>query len=259
MSNQHATTISAWMPEKNPVRLAVLGKLIEEAGELSARAARCVIQGLDERDPATGRTNLEELAREMADVLACLETAEAELGASVLTERVRAKFDGFKKWHGVIETAGGDDVTPEQPARRLIHGQYAPGDRVRYTGRGSSQLEADLVGKVGTVVCLEPGMVGGKFGVAHGFYLPAERLEHERLPQFLTGDRVRVKAQGLFNVREAAGSDAVIIRKGEADTLVLRFSQPVTSNDRRQLHDAAARPHEIELVTPDESTGGAHA
>ncbi len=97
--------ITAWLPEQDRHRLAVLGKLAEECNELGARAARCIIHGLDEKDPATGRTNREELAREMADVEACLHQAERRLDVKWLAQRAIDKSEGFDRWHGLIDEA----------------------------------------------------------------------------------------------------------------------------------------------------------
>ncbi len=95
--------ISAWMPEQDQLRLAVLGKLIEECNELAARAARCIIQGLDERDPDTGRMNREELGREMSDVTACIHMVEEVLPAKRSEGRMANKREGFRRWHQLIE------------------------------------------------------------------------------------------------------------------------------------------------------------
>lgn len=97
--------ISPWFPEQDRVTLAVLGKLIEECNELSARAARCIIQGCDEKDPDSGRTNVEELEREVADVMACLEMARVKLGIRPSGTREGEKFRGFQRWHELIEAA----------------------------------------------------------------------------------------------------------------------------------------------------------
>lgn len=96
--------ISPWSPEQDRIRLAVLGKLIEECNELAGRAARCIIQGIDEQDPTSGRTNREELAREMADAIACIETAETRLGIPISSGRIADKYNGFKRWHVMIES-----------------------------------------------------------------------------------------------------------------------------------------------------------
>lgn len=82
--------------------MAVLGKLIEECNELAARAARCVIHGLDETDPDTGRLNADELTREVANVLACLDIAEQELILSIPRPRVLGKLNSFRFWHQLI-------------------------------------------------------------------------------------------------------------------------------------------------------------
>lgn len=106
MSEPINNIISPWMPEQDRHRLAVLGKLAEECNELAGRAARCIIQGLDESDPASGRTNREELAREVADVEACIATAGAALALEIDLERVNDKCAGFQRWHRLI--AAGD-------------------------------------------------------------------------------------------------------------------------------------------------------
>lgn len=98
-----AQHISPWQPEQDRIRLAVLGKLIEECNELSARAARCIIHGLDKIDPDTGRLNSEEMSREASDVEACLEMLEQKLGVKRLSGRVGEKYDGFRKWHFMID------------------------------------------------------------------------------------------------------------------------------------------------------------
>lgn len=94
--------ISAWMPEREPVRLAMLAKIIEEATELAGRASRCIAQGLEGVDPVSGRTNFEELGREAADVTACIETAQAYFGIQVDADRVGMKVEGYRRWRDLI-------------------------------------------------------------------------------------------------------------------------------------------------------------
>lgn len=48
---------SKWIPMTNLVDLAHLGKLLEECGELTGITARCIIQGIDEADPESGKKN----------------------------------------------------------------------------------------------------------------------------------------------------------------------------------------------------------
>jgi hypothetical protein len=95
-------TISPWMPITDPIHLAVLGKLGEECNELGARIFRTIIQGLDEQDPASKRTNREEIAREIADVEACVQTIKRELGIDYDDQRVNGKRNGFVRWFRMI-------------------------------------------------------------------------------------------------------------------------------------------------------------
>lgn len=57
-----------WKAESDPVKLAVLGKLAEELGELTAAVARCIIQGVDGAHPVTGKPNIDWLFEEHIDV-----------------------------------------------------------------------------------------------------------------------------------------------------------------------------------------------
>ena len=50
--------LNPWQPERDPIRLAILGKLLEELAEAQAIVARCIIQGIDESEPVTGVHNL---------------------------------------------------------------------------------------------------------------------------------------------------------------------------------------------------------
>ena len=64
----HLRDANPWKAEKDPKKLAILGKLAEELGELQAVVCRCIIQGADEVHPVTGKPNLEWLWEEMVDV-----------------------------------------------------------------------------------------------------------------------------------------------------------------------------------------------
>jgi len=116
MSADH---ISPWQPEQNRLRLAVLGKLIEELNELSARAARCILQGIDEIDPDSGRSNRQEMRREVADVGSCLIVLEDIEGIGLDAERCEAKLQGYRYWHKLI------DRTASPPIPDIIVGTRA--------------------------------------------------------------------------------------------------------------------------------------
>ena len=69
-----------WIPMTDPELVAVLGKLGEESAELSKIIFRCLIQGIDEKEPATLALNRTELEKEIADVLALIQQAKTRLG-----------------------------------------------------------------------------------------------------------------------------------------------------------------------------------
>lgn len=100
--------ITLWMPEPDPLTLAIVGKLGEEAAELTARCHRCNIQGLHAIDPDTQRENFIELQREIADVYACIQWVDQSLCMNMINdneayvERVARKFNGYLSWQNLI-------------------------------------------------------------------------------------------------------------------------------------------------------------
>lgn len=90
-----------WHPITQPVDLKHLGKLGEEASELSAAVSRCIIQGIDESEPVTGKVNREWLEDEIADVTAniALVTEHFGLDHVRIFQRVIRKMKHLKKWH----------------------------------------------------------------------------------------------------------------------------------------------------------------
>jgi NTP pyrophosphatase (non-canonical NTP hydrolase) len=64
----HLRDASPWTGEPSRTRRAILGKLVEELGELNAALGRCIIQGVNEVHPVTKKPNLEWLMEEIADV-----------------------------------------------------------------------------------------------------------------------------------------------------------------------------------------------
>lgn len=93
--------LNPWHPMSDPKDLKHLGKLSEELGECSAATARCLIQGIDEREPTTGKLNREWLEDEMADVAANMELVAERFGLDV--ERIKArradKIVRLRTWH----------------------------------------------------------------------------------------------------------------------------------------------------------------
>jgi hypothetical protein len=106
MGNENAfkKTLSPWQPETNKLRLALLGKLGEELAEASAAVSRCIIQGIDECEPVTGKLNREWLEDELADVEAALYMVKMRfrLNRLRMMEREQAKRLHLGGWHHMI-------------------------------------------------------------------------------------------------------------------------------------------------------------
>lgn len=96
---------SKWIPITNLVDLAHLGKLGEEAGELSSIVSRCIIQGIDEADPETGKRNRYALEEEIADVMAMSALAIERFGLDYIRilERNKRKQNMKRAWHAMLE------------------------------------------------------------------------------------------------------------------------------------------------------------
>lgn len=90
-----------WHPIKDAVALKHLGKLTEELGEAIAASSRCIIQGIDECEPVTGKSNRTWLEDELADVMAgislCIEHFELDFKRMEL--RSIRKAQHLKQWH----------------------------------------------------------------------------------------------------------------------------------------------------------------
>lgn len=93
--------VSPWVPMKNSIDLKHLGKLGEEVNELGAVISRCIIQGIDESEPVTGKVNRQWLTEEIADVLANIHLVSKHfnLDDEVVTNRVVKKVKLLTRWH----------------------------------------------------------------------------------------------------------------------------------------------------------------
>lgn len=92
---------SPWHPITDAVDLKHLGKLGEEANELGSAVARCIIQGVDEAEPVTGKLNRHWLEDEIADVLANVELVvrRFDLNEGRIAERAKRKRAHLRQWH----------------------------------------------------------------------------------------------------------------------------------------------------------------
>jgi hypothetical protein len=90
-----------WHPMTDAVDVKHLGKLAEELAECGASVARCIIQGIDETEPVTGKINRQWLQEEMSDVLANIMLVQERFGLNSLDMalRMKQKMDHLRAWH----------------------------------------------------------------------------------------------------------------------------------------------------------------
>lgn len=96
--------LNPWLPERDAIRLAVLGKFAEELAECSAIVARCVIQGIDEAEPVTGKPNRLALENEIADIIATAEDTARLFGLreDYIDTRADLKRKHLARWHDLL-------------------------------------------------------------------------------------------------------------------------------------------------------------
>lgn len=95
------TDMNPWHPMRNTVDVKTLGKLAEESGELSSAVARCLIQGIYEVHPVTGKPNVAWLQEEIADVLANigLVVDRFNMDQQAIMARAEVKTEQLREWH----------------------------------------------------------------------------------------------------------------------------------------------------------------
>lgn len=100
------TTVSKWEQEPNELYRRRLGKLIEECGELTAIAARCLIQGVDGINPDDQHINRIRLENELADVHAQIACTVNTLGLDFdrILDRAIIKRSMMDKWETLLKS-----------------------------------------------------------------------------------------------------------------------------------------------------------
>ena len=96
----NAPSMSKWQHTTDPLHVRRLGKTGEELAELAAVVSRCLIQGLDEVDPSSGKTNRQRLIDETADVRAQLNCNDRAFGlpAEEMAARIAKKEGWMAEW-----------------------------------------------------------------------------------------------------------------------------------------------------------------
>lgn len=103
--------MTKWTPTTNLMMLRRMGKMLEELGELTEVAARCIIQGIDEVDPSTQRVNRVRLEDEIADVMAqCRVTVRMlKLDGDRINLRDLHKQELMAEWEAMFAEEDGHD------------------------------------------------------------------------------------------------------------------------------------------------------
>lgn len=92
-----------WHPMSDPVDLKILGKALEELGELSSAISRCLIQGIDELEPTTGKPNRQWLKEEIVDVMVNIRLIDERFMLDLMDDEGLARFEHkeaeLRLWH----------------------------------------------------------------------------------------------------------------------------------------------------------------
>lgn len=101
--------LNPWVPISSPCDLKHLGKLGEELCEAGAAVSRCIIQGINESEPVTGKLNREWLEEELADVLANIELVKERfaLDGAEMLHRIERKKRHLRAWHSMLDRVPG--------------------------------------------------------------------------------------------------------------------------------------------------------
>lgn len=118
-----------WHPITDQVDLQHLGKLGEETSELGSAVSRCIIQGVNECEPTTGKMNRVWLEDEIGDVLANIDLVVDRFGLDLnrILQRSSRKKLHLRQWHAMAgsEQPGLLTVPVEPTTAMLAAGQTA--------------------------------------------------------------------------------------------------------------------------------------
>ncbi|MGR9441650.1 hypothetical protein [Rhizobium leguminosarum] len=106
--------ITLWKPEPDVLIHQALGKALEEAGELAAILARCLIQGINGSEPKSGKPNRESLWEEIADMEASLQWLREVVNDEFDEARADRKLNGFRRWQQMLEEDARQSAIPDE-------------------------------------------------------------------------------------------------------------------------------------------------
>lgn len=104
LMNHPASDLNPWQPMRDKRDKKTIGKLGEEASELVSAICRCMIQGIDGKEPVSGKVNRAWLEEEIADVKASIELTEERfnLDTEFIAARARRKKKHLLTWHAML-------------------------------------------------------------------------------------------------------------------------------------------------------------
>lgn len=93
--------LNPWHPITNAVDIKTIGKFIEELGECISACARMLIQGIDEKEPVTGKINRNWTEEEIGDILAGADLVieRYKLDVHKIQSRRELKKKRLREWH----------------------------------------------------------------------------------------------------------------------------------------------------------------
>ncbi len=126
------TRLTKWTPTTDLMTLRRAGKFVEEGGESLAVVARLIIQGIDEIDPGSGKTNRQRLMDELSDLSAQIECSVIafDLDRSYMERRTAEKMRLMAEWEAMFPPAGS---TERKPVFVVDHMGMSYGDGMQHT------------------------------------------------------------------------------------------------------------------------------
>lgn len=92
-----------WHPMTDPIDKKTIGKLLEELGELTSALSRCLIQGIHEVEPVTGKPNKQWVKEEVLDVMVGMHLLDERFMFNFMDDeglaRFNRKIEGLRSWH----------------------------------------------------------------------------------------------------------------------------------------------------------------
>lgn len=118
--------VSEWQPTTSKVDLAYLGKLGEELSECATAVFRCIIQGINESEPTTGKLNREWLEDELADVQSLFRHVIPHFNLDVnrIARRAARKYEFKGKWFTSLKDQESAEVDYAVLLRKYMENVY---------------------------------------------------------------------------------------------------------------------------------------